>query len=355
MDFIVGLPPSMYRGNVYDSILVVVDRHSKMVRLVPCSHTINAEQLGTLLIDEVFLKYRIPASIVSDRGTQFTSAYWAALCYYLQVKRKLSTSYRPQTDGQIERLNQELECYLRCYMNDEQSDWASLLSSAEWAINNTVNSTTGRTPFDLVYIFTPTTRRNLSEAQSSLESSRRPALMHTGAAERAKQITTMRKQLQESWAKTQERVKKYYDNRHRPVLYRVGQYVLLSTKNIKLRKAMKKLSDKFIGPFKVIEKHGDNACRLQMPKKYSRLYPSFHVSLLQPYYKRDGVQPKETVDLDEDDGIYEVEAIRKAQGKGSNRRWLVKWTGYREDENTWEPKEHLQGAWEMVEQFEKTL
>ena len=89
----------MHRGSVYDSILVVVDRYSKMVCLIPYTKNATAEDLGSILLDEVFLQFSIPASIMSDRGSLFTSKYWETFCYYLRVKRKLSTAFHPQTDG----------------------------------------------------------------------------------------------------------------------------------------------------------------------------------------------------------------------------------------------------------------
>src|SRR5256885_1559196 len=82
-----------------------------------------------------------------DRGTTFTSAFWSTLCYYLVVKRCVSTAFHPQTDGQTERVNQTLECYLRCYVDYQQDDWLSLLPSAEYACNSHVNASTGKVPF----------------------------------------------------------------------------------------------------------------------------------------------------------------------------------------------------------------
>ena len=112
MDFITGLPPAIRRGKAYDAILVVVDKYSKMVRYIPCTSEIDAPELGERLIKEIFSKFGRPRSIVSDRGFTFTSKYWGTLCYYLTVKRRLSTAFHPQTDGQTERMNQNLECYL---------------------------------------------------------------------------------------------------------------------------------------------------------------------------------------------------------------------------------------------------
>ena len=99
MDFIVKLPSSLYRGVVFDSILVVVNRFLKIVVLIPCNKTTTTEDLGTILFDDVFKRFSMPLSIVSDRGSLFTSRYWETFCYYMRIKRKLSTAFRPQTDG----------------------------------------------------------------------------------------------------------------------------------------------------------------------------------------------------------------------------------------------------------------
>ena len=76
------------------------------------------------------------------------------------MKRRLSTAFHPQTDGQTERMNQTVECYLRCYVNYFQDDWVPLLPSAEFACNHVENATTQQTPFDVVYRYSPTMRRN---------------------------------------------------------------------------------------------------------------------------------------------------------------------------------------------------
>ena len=93
-----------------------------MVRFVPCQNEVDAAGLGEILVNEIFSKYGAPRSIVSDRGTTFTSGYWETLCHYVVIKRCFSTAFHPQSDGQTERMNQTLECYLRCYVNYEQDD-----------------------------------------------------------------------------------------------------------------------------------------------------------------------------------------------------------------------------------------
>ena len=123
MDFITGLPESKgFNGRVYDSILVVVDRFSKMVRYFAVNKTIDAPALAELIYKKIVMFTGTPDDIVSDRGSVFTSEYWSTLCYHLAVKRRLSTAFHPQTDGQTERLNQQLEAHLRIYCNYDQDD-----------------------------------------------------------------------------------------------------------------------------------------------------------------------------------------------------------------------------------------
>lgn len=104
MDFITNLLPSKRAGCVYDSILVVVDRYSKMHRYLATTKRCTAAELAVLLRDEIVSKLGMPAGIVSDRGSVFPSA--GASSASKRVKRRLSTTFHPQTDGQTERANQ---------------------------------------------------------------------------------------------------------------------------------------------------------------------------------------------------------------------------------------------------------
>lgn len=113
MDFIVKLPTS--RG--YDSILVVVDRCSKMSHFIPCRESLTAADLADLLFHNVFKLHGLPDEIISDRGPQFVSTFWKQLLGRLNIDRKLASSRHPETDGQTERVNQILEQCLRCYIN----------------------------------------------------------------------------------------------------------------------------------------------------------------------------------------------------------------------------------------------
>ncbi|KAI5115564.1 hypothetical protein M0805_002929 [Coniferiporia weirii] len=106
MDFITDLPLS----NHYDSIMVVIDHDSsKGIVLIPCTKTLDALGMTKLYHDNVYKRFGLPKRIISDRGPQFASQVFQTLCTRLGIKSKLSTAYHPQTDGQTERTNQEIE------------------------------------------------------------------------------------------------------------------------------------------------------------------------------------------------------------------------------------------------------
>ena len=150
MDFVTGLPLSAdWKGNNYDSILVIVDQLTKMVHYKPVKVNIDASGLAKVIIDVVVWHYGLPDSIVTNKGLLFTLKFWSSLCYFLRVKRRLSTVFYQQTDGQTEQQNSTMEVYLRAFINFEQNDWAKLLPMAEFAYNNTKNTSTGHTPFEL--------------------------------------------------------------------------------------------------------------------------------------------------------------------------------------------------------------
>ena len=150
IDFVTGLPISTdWKGDSYNSILVIVDWLTKMVHYEPVKVTINAPGLVEVIINVVMRHHGLPDSIVTNRGSLFTSKFWSLLCYVLGIKRRLSTAFYPQTDGQTERQNSTMEAYLRAFVNFEQNDWARLLPMAEFAYNNAKNASTGFTPFEL--------------------------------------------------------------------------------------------------------------------------------------------------------------------------------------------------------------
>ena len=169
LDYVTGLPKS--KGN--DAILMVVDRMSKERHYIPCTCSGEgtiAEATAKLLIDNVWRYHGLPNSMLSDRGPQFVSAVWKAWCKILGITAKLSTAYHPETDGQSEIANQEMERHLRSFVNYSQDDWTDLLPMAEFAANNAPSATTGLSPFMATKGYEP--RRSFDPTERSADSTR---------------------------------------------------------------------------------------------------------------------------------------------------------------------------------------
>jgi len=146
-DFITKLPLAQR----YDSILVVVDRLTKMVYFIPTTEKTSAEGLARLFRDNVWKLHGLPESIISDRELQFAAGLMRELNEILGIKSKLSTAFHLQTDGQTERVNQELEQYLRMFIDHRQEQWPEWLGMAEFAYNNKAHSSTRTSPFKANY------------------------------------------------------------------------------------------------------------------------------------------------------------------------------------------------------------
>ncbi|MBW0480623.1 hypothetical protein O181_020338 [Austropuccinia psidii MF-1] len=147
MDLINQLPLS----NSFDSILVIVDRFSKMVAFIPTIFSITSLDLAHLFIKNIFSKHGLFSSIVSDRGSLFVSSFWTNLCQQLMISRDLSTAYHPDSDGQTERVNYILEQYLWMYVSYHKDDWTTWLPLAEFAYNKSDHSSTKQSLFFTVY------------------------------------------------------------------------------------------------------------------------------------------------------------------------------------------------------------
>jgi transposase InsO family protein len=151
-DYVGPLPVS----NGYDAVQVICDKLTKRAHFLPTHSTDTAEDMCDVFMTRVWPLHGTPKKIVSDRGPQFIARYTARMWERMGIKRALSTAHHPQTDGQTERANQELEVYLRAYVDFYQDDWADWLPFAEFAFNNRVNAATGMSPFYAEYGYHPT-------------------------------------------------------------------------------------------------------------------------------------------------------------------------------------------------------
>src|SRR6202012_3648638 len=152
MDLIMKLPIS--QG--YNSILTVTDHNcTKAVVLIPCQEASTAEDIATLYVKYVFVRFGLPDKFISDRDPRFASKFMQELCQILGIQQNISTAFHPRTDGQSERTNQWVKQYLRFFINDNHDDWVHHLPLAEFVHNNWVSETTKQSPFFLLSGYNP--------------------------------------------------------------------------------------------------------------------------------------------------------------------------------------------------------
>jgi len=143
VDFISELPES----GGYDSIMVAVDSAGKHSHFVEMVTTVTAAGAANLYLRNIWKLHGLPRKVISDHRPQFVAAFMKELYRLLGIEAVTSTAYHPQTDGQTERVNQELEQYLRIFIGERQDDWYTLLPLAEFSYNNHIHSSMQQTPF----------------------------------------------------------------------------------------------------------------------------------------------------------------------------------------------------------------
>jgi transposase InsO family protein len=329
MDRITQLPPS----SGFTSILVIVDRFSKMSIFLAVKEDFSSQDLATEFVKEVVYRYGCPKEVISDRGSEFTSRLWQTVCEKLKLRSKLSTAFHPQTDGQTERVNQTLEIYLRHFVSYHQDDWSDLLAPAMFCFNTTPHTATQKAPYEVLYGYVPQLNNvNIPELEEPLSSAT---------------SVEMRQQVKKYLDDAADAARAWYDKgKRRLPQWEVGSEVWLSTKNLRTKRPARKLSEAFSGPHKILEKVSSHAYRLELPPSM-KIHNVFHISLLRdaPPNRFEGreIPPPPPIEVDGEDE-YIVEDIVDERTRDRQKEYFVKWRGYPSSMNTWQSYDSVKDA-----------
>ena len=337
VDFVVDLPVA---AEGEDAIMTVVDRATKMVHLIPCRKTTIAGEAARLFWQHVVKLHGVPRAIHTDRGAQFVGRWWREIWSLMGTKLKYGTAYHPQSQGQVERMNAVVSQTLRCLMSDvtDLAKWIEYLPTVEMAVNSLPNRSTGYSPYYLLYGHHPVLPVELLKGDES-----------TNVESVSKFVGRMHEVWRSARAHMEKAVvtqKKFYDQKHRDVQFAVGDTVLLSTQNLRLKGIPHKLQRKFCGPYKILEKIGAQAYRLKLPDTW-RIHPVFHVSLLKQWRPSTMQHVPGEVELEEPDQprYFDVERILQwrwnTKTRQRHREFLVLWQGYPMEDAEWIPASYF--------------
>ena len=339
VDLITGLP--LVDG--YDAIIVYIDHYSKQVHVIPTTSEVDAEGVADIHYREIFRLHGIPTKIVSDRGPQFAARIMKALYNRLGITHALTTAYHPQSNGQTERANQEVERHLRLFTNSRQDDWVKYLPSAEFVLNSRRHSAHQMAPFEIMYGYRP-----------DFTVPAGPPTKFPALNARLEHLQESRKEAEAALRDEKRAMKETFERgKKAPHTFTPGQKVWLSSKDISLTSASRKLAVRQLGPYTVAERTGELTYRLILPPTM-RQHPVFHVDRLSPWEGNDiqGEQPPPPDPIQIDDALeYEVEQILDSRKYRNQLQYLVKWQGYDQGHNSWEPATNLTHCTELIKTF----
>ena len=349
IDFIGPLPVD----EGFDCIVTITDRLGTDVWIAPTHTDITAERFATQFFDLWYCENGLPLNIVSDRDKLFISKFWKALHKLTGVKLNMSSAYHPEMDGSSEQSNKTVAQALRYHVDRHQKGWVKALPLMRFNIMNTINSSTGFSPFQLRMgrsprIIPPITPTPVFDtAQESKEATRAAELIESLALDtaEAKDNLFATKVAQSEFA-----------NRHcsPEIPFTVGNKVLLSTTN-RRREYMQaksgrvaKFMPRFDSPFTITHAHPQTSTyTLELPNEPNR-FPTFHSSQIRPFIENNNelfqarklTQPGPVLTL-EGQEEWLIRDIIDERNRGQGRQYLVRWVGWGDEENCWLPRREV--------------
>jgi hypothetical protein len=265
----VGPLTETQNGNKY--VLAFQDELSKFLVAIPVPRQ-DAETVAKEFVKHIILKLGTPEKILTDQGLNFLSEVFKNTCKMLRIKKLQTTPFHPESNGSLERSHRVLKEYLRQYIKEDQSNWDEWVPYAAYAYNTSTHTSTGYTPFELVYGFKSTMPSAL-QANPSVQYS-----YDDFVAELKGRLQTAHRIARERLTDAKEKSKEHYDLDSKPISFHIGDRVLLYDETVR-RERSRKLCSQWLGPYKIISLDKVNATI-----RKGRRSQKVHINRLKPFY-----------------------------------------------------------------------
>ncbi|OJA16296.1 hypothetical protein AZE42_09402 [Rhizopogon vesiculosus] len=340
VNFIGPLP----KDEGYDMLITMTDCLNSDICLVPCQSSISTEHFAHIFFDHWYCENGLPLDIISDHDKIFVSRFWKSLHKLMGVKVKMSSAYHPEPDGASERMNKTISNQaLWYYVERSQKGWVKALPKVRFDLMNTVNASTGYSPFQLHLGHAPWVLPPLLPLTQVLTTDDCAAHMflkclHLDLLDTHDNLLASRIAQASSVNKSQS------DKPH----LAVDDLILLSTKHHRwdyMRKCdsrVAKFMPRFDGPYHIIEAHPETSTYMLDLPNMPNIFPTFHVSQLRRYVANNPtlfpthVRPHPAPVITEN-GSEEVviDCIIEEWHCGRGWRYLVRWVGYGPEHDEW--------------------
>lgn len=339
-----GPLPTTRRGNKV--ILVIQCLFSKWCEIVALPDG-KAKTVADALMENWICRYGVPQTLLSDQGTNFQSSLVKELLKRLGVKQVRTSSYHPQTNGSVERLNRVIATIMTHYVSSHQTNWDIHLPTISFAIRTSLTEPLQDTPYYVIFGRDPCLPTHLlygrmfdgGEGEENEENSSESPLEEVN--ERAERLRKVHELVSDIQKKYKDRMRQQFDKKHENVEYRIGDLVWCYNP-VKKRGLSRKFQARWLGPYTIVDKFSDVTYRV---RNQSGDITTVHVRRLRPFFDRNDMTSEERKsDQPDDDEVTDpnyfiVENILKKRVVKGQEQYLVKWRGYRT--KTWEPKAHL--------------
>jgi hypothetical protein len=343
LDLLTSLPMTKQGHN---ALVVFVDRLTKMFHAEPCTVNVTAEGVAKLYLHSVVRHHGFAKTLISDRDPRFVAGFWQEVQRLLGTRVKMSTADHAQTDGQSERANRTLLQLMRSFAGNNPAGWDTLLDMAELAYNNSLQASTGKSPFYTNFGRHATMPIDLAVKPAEREQVQDLLLnIHSALAEVKREVK-----------KSQEYQRQQANKRRRAVTYAVGDKVLVSTSIFHLKNAdHHKLMPRYMGPFNITKVCGPVDVKLQLPPQL-KTHPVVHVSKVRPWHETPRFGQREAqpeVVLVDGEPECVVEALLARKIVGGQVSYLVKWQGLDHCEDMWIRRSFLGNCMDLVNAYDR--